>query len=177
MRAGLHAGERAFQPVHLAELAKIQRALAGDRMHAHDRLALRRSCGRSARGVSPASTASRPRLALGADVNALQPVDPRLEFGGQRLIRRGPSANSVCPWPCGTGVTREEQRDVRRRAAIALVGVPAPAMRKLRRQLAVFGQRRIGPARRLRLTGGMFETMKISGTVSCTMFSGVRVCR
>ena len=53
--------------------------------------------------------------------------------------------------------------------------MPALAMGVLHRQMAVGRQRRIGPPGGAQFTGAMFDTKKISGTVSCTELEVVRM--
>ena len=79
---------------------------------------------RQPRGVSPASTASR-RGRRWADMQALERIDARLERRRQCLIGRGAVGEQRLALAVRHRQHRKEQRDIGRRAAIALVGVPA----------------------------------------------------
>jgi hypothetical protein len=146
VRARLHADERALQPVHLAVLAQIQRTPAGDRMDTCHRLALRplvrrKRAGRLARqyGIAAAVGAE-------ADMQALERIDARLQCRRQRLVGSGAIGEQGLTLAPGHRLHREEQRDVGRRTTVALIGMPAAAMRELHGQHAVRGQRRVGLA-------------------------------
>jgi hypothetical protein len=80
-------------------------------------------------------------------VQAFQPLDPGLEIGrqgcvGQRSVGEQRLAALACHRRHGI-----KQGNVGRRPAIALVGVPALAMRILHRQAAIGGQWRVRPLR------------------------------
>ena len=114
-------------------------------MDAHDGLALRALVG----GEGARRPAGQRRVAraarAGLGMQAFQRIDPRLEIGRQRVVGQRAAGEQ------GLAALRRhrrhgvEQRDVGRRAAVALVGVPALAMRVLHRQLAVGSERRLGP--------------------------------
>src|ERR1017187_8228746 len=83
----------------------------------------------------------------------LQTVHAGLERGRQCFISRGPVGEQCLPLTLRDRNDREEERYIRRRTAIALIGMPTAAMREPRRQLAILGQRRLGPARWLTSNG------------------------
>src|SRR5580700_7252295 len=115
-------------------------------MHAHDRLPLRALVRRQWAGLDTGAYLIARTFRAQPDMNSLQPLHASLECGRQRLISRGAVREYRLPLTLRNRNDPEKQRDIRWRAAIALVGVPTPAMREPRRQFAILGQWRVGPA-------------------------------
>lgn len=148
-RARLQADEGAFQPVHLAMLAEIERPLARHRVHPHHRLANRALVRRQRLRRLAGQHRLPPPPGGGADMQPLQPLDAPLRRLRQRLPSRGRVGEQRLALALRHRQHAKEERDVGRRAAVALVRVPAVAVRVLHRQPAVRGQRRLRPGGRV----------------------------
>ena len=146
---GLQADERALHPIHLSGLAEVERAPPRHRVNPHDRLALRalvrRQPSRRVAGHHRVPRATR----AGLHVQPFQPLDALSERRWEGVIRRGAIREQRLSLALRDWSNGKKQRNIRRRPAIALVGVPALALWILRRKLTIGGERRVGTWRGL----------------------------
>ena len=154
VRTGRQARDWAFQPVHLSILAQIQGAPSGHRVDPSQRLALgllmraQRTWRRSGQRVVAGSFGTR------SNMDPFQAIDLGLQSRRQRVVGRRPVGEQGLALAFRDRTDRQEQRDIRRWAAIALIRMPAPTMGKSDGKAAIVCQRRVRRARRLAVHRG-----------------------